>query len=448
MYTSHIGKKFFERYKKRFKVEIGIVQFFDEVFYPLFFRDKRYLIWVANSPFAQKPVVKQVESGKWTVTSKDTFEIFDIEPTISQMRNVQLLELKRKFTSENPDMSFIPGYFTADDTIDTSGMVSNTGFQMEIEDMYASWIGYCCAIKEEKSYALYIENELVFDALWDGWQEYRIWLTQTPAFKGNDVQQWNSQWVYHKLTNGDDKSFIPAIEGDSIKGVTWTKLLFSLSIGVKYKSINIYANRHIADKQKYVTLGFIEFHLKPVERIYDLYKTLFPSESITPKRFAELYETDIGFARACENGSIGLRQLEPKDLKKYFSGNEKIPSTKEYEKNKFNFQLYYIWIIAMLNNKEFLELAEETAKALHTYTAGGQRGKATRGNEVNAVLECKSKRAFADALVTIVEEDASVAPILNKTLDALHLNIPSDNVLYFITLVKFKYALPEQLLNN
>ena len=49
-------------------------------------------------------------------------------------------------------------------------------------------------------------------------------------------------------------------------------------------------------------------------------------------------------------------------------------------------------------------------------------------------------------LTPLVEKAPELASEFNATLDAVHLDIPIDNVSYFITLLRFKYSLPEQTL--
>lgn len=55
MYTSYIGKKFLKLYREKEKKphDYSAKQFFDEVFFPLFFDDEKHLMHVHGSTFFQ-----------------------------------------------------------------------------------------------------------------------------------------------------------------------------------------------------------------------------------------------------------------------------------------------------------------------------------------------------------------------------------------------------------
>jgi len=62
MYTSTVGKTFLKEYNKREKKNYTPREFFDEVFYPLFFNHPKYLFWGQNSPFVQMKKGQKVYS--------------------------------------------------------------------------------------------------------------------------------------------------------------------------------------------------------------------------------------------------------------------------------------------------------------------------------------------------------------------------------------------------
>ena len=61
MYTSYIGKKFLKIYNERMHTSLSACEFFEQVFFPLFFNDDRHLMHVSNSPFFQKPRSEDVK---------------------------------------------------------------------------------------------------------------------------------------------------------------------------------------------------------------------------------------------------------------------------------------------------------------------------------------------------------------------------------------------------
>lgn len=62
MYTSYIGKKFLKIYNEKMHTDISAEEFFDRIFFNLFFNDERHLIHVSNSPFFQKPREEDVKN--------------------------------------------------------------------------------------------------------------------------------------------------------------------------------------------------------------------------------------------------------------------------------------------------------------------------------------------------------------------------------------------------
>ncbi|MFA6877142.1 MAG: hypothetical protein WCQ87_10955, partial [Parabacteroides sp.] len=105
---------------------------------------------------------------------------------------------------------------------------------------------------------------------------------------------------------------------------------------------------------------------------------------------------------------------------------------------KINFNIYLIWILAMLNNEGLWEKAQEFAQELLTYTQGAQQAKKDRTNQINSVLASTRKQAFIENLVEIISKVENsnkiteIASIVNT--------MPSDNVPYFLTLIRFHYA--------
>ena len=55
MYTAYIGRRAIDLYNEHMREGSSLApkDFFDEVIFPIFFDDARYLFWPMNSPFAQ-----------------------------------------------------------------------------------------------------------------------------------------------------------------------------------------------------------------------------------------------------------------------------------------------------------------------------------------------------------------------------------------------------------
>ncbi|MDR1898172.1 MAG: hypothetical protein LBR10_15450, partial [Prevotellaceae bacterium] len=155
-----------------------------------------------------------------------------------------------------------------------------------------------------------------------------------------------------------------------------------------------------------------------------------------------LFGTAFGFTKACQMGAIGVNALEPKGFRDCLDkGN--IPKYNDSdEEKKINFNTYQIWLLAMLNNEQLWERAQQIALTLSNYsksdTGGKTSAKTTKSREVDTVLEAKNKKQFIDGLTVLVEQGQDIDQ-LSQIAGMLNL-MPIDNVPYFLTLIRFHYA--------
>jgi hypothetical protein len=442
MYTSVIGTYFVELYNRKFGTSLTVRQFFDDMYYPLFFDHEKFLMSPVNTPLFQLIIRKN--AGDKTARDKQIQTLHE---------NIAKFQTSSAYL---PDMASAIGYATADDYGTTSGQISSLKPMLADDDLYASWLGSGLAIGIAGGYNMLLPNDEVLWAIYEGWQVYRNKVEQTDDIN-NKIDTWNGVWLNHRLSDEYDPdnpnaNFQPVtVENgkNSFERPSWIEMFFALAHCASLR--NTQSMAYIFKfGQTNSTLGFIQLRFSDAHRMLDMYRTLFAHNAMTDYQIARLYETHLGFQRACEAGVIGLRQLEPKDLRKYMNGTDKFPTAKDYQKSPITFHLYFTWILAMLNNKDFLLLAEATASALRTYISSAKRATTTRSNEVEAVVNAKSKKAFVDALTVIAEQiiapnDGDILLALNNVVNAVHLEIPQDNVSYFITLLKFKYALSDSM---
>lgn len=436
MYTSHIGKRFVEIYNRRKNSEYTVKEFFETVFFPIFYGYPKFLNSPGNTPVFQLIISKKTGDAEERQKKK-----IEIDDKIEEYINSSAL---------TPNMSFAIGYGPADDFGTTSGQITSLKLPVGAEEIYASWIGAGLGIGIAGGQNILFDHEEILWAIYEGWHIYRKLVNQTDEVD-NKIDTWNGVWLAHRFSSG----FIPDFPEDNLNAFsigkngeakmdrpTWVELMMLLSLKFGGSALSAYV---YVFSQTNTTVGFIQIFLPQIRRVPQIYDELFASSGIKTKSLAELYETEYGFIRACEYGTIGLRQMEPKGLKKYISasGGENLPTQKEYEKSTVQFNIYITWIVAMLNNKEFVNLAESTAKMLHKYAGGEKRAKTTRSNEVKEVINAKSKKAFIDALTVIVENEPTLAVECNTAVEAMHNDVPYENVQYFITLLKFKYSLFE-----
>ena len=89
----------------------------------------------------------------------------------------------------------------------------------------------------------------------------------------------------------------------------------------------------------------------------------------------------------------------------------------------------------MLNNQELWDMSLEFAKALNAYARSGVKGKTTNSRQIDEVLKATNKRSFIEALGNIASDISDINNIQEVAL-AVN-NMPTDNVPYFLTLVRF-----------
>ena len=130
--------------------------------------------------------------------------------------------------------------------------------------------------------------------------------------------------------------------------------------------------------------------------------------------------------------------MEPKGLEEYVSA-KKIPKYKKDDtKQTILFNTYITWIIAMLNNEELWLKAQEFATVLQNFSKGDKQAKTSNSRKVDEVIKATNKMSFINSLVDIVssctdsEAISEIASVVNT--------MPTENVPYFLTLVRFQYA--------
>lgn len=435
MYTSYIGKKFLKLYNERNNTDYTARRFFDEVFFEIFFRDESHLMHVGNSPFFQKPKEEDVRKrgGK----------------SLAQLHN-----LHENIKNDEPNMSIFVGYAAKDLQGNTSGQLTTMDFKINDEEMYASWFGAALGIGVEGGLVMLIDEPEILWFLYEGWTQYRNFLNQTPGLKDKQIETWNGHWLCHRLSRNFDTSepwrgFNIRIENvlgkNAIPTKEWVKVISALSHKYPNRVFTAYCYNL---SQTNTTLGFINIYLPQVRTLFELRDAIFidgSSVGLEDNEIEEL-ETFFTFKNACKAGVIGLKALEPNKLRSYMpKGSTDYAQGKEFkfddEKSYKNFQLFKLWIIAMLNKTELLKLAADLAAVLiahETKDRSQSRGKTLEANEVNQVREAKNKKSFIEALIPILEKAPEKAEELHQTMEQV-VKMPTDNFPLFSTLVRFEY---------
>lgn len=436
MYTSYIGKKFLKLYNERNKVNLTPKDFFDDIQFPLFFDDKRHFMHVHGSSFFQKV-------GK-DYNQKEKESIY------------RLNRLHNDIYSKKISGSTYVGYAAEQITATTSGQVSGINYLIDEDEIYSSWIGAGLGLGVEGRFVFLIDNDEIIWHIYEGWQYYRKYLNQTPIIKDKEIEYWNSWWLIHALSSSynlkaPEESFNinhNTSAGETrISKKTWSEVLISIS-RKHYTENKIVIYAYQLDKTN-TTLGFINVFLKNVHELYEWRDYVFIDESntILSDLQIEQLSTRYYLKDACKFGTIGLKALEPAKLREYMpKGSILYAQGKDYkfndEESYFNYKLFKIWIYAMLNKKEIIQLADQLALILLNHEQANKeesRGKTGKGEKVKKVIESRYFKEFAENVKPIISKENSSA--LEKIVQMSYLEIASDNFPLFLTLVRFQYQI-------
>ncbi|MDI9874219.1 hypothetical protein [Flectobacillus rivi] len=435
MYTSYIGKKFLLLYKEKEKKpqDYSAKQFFDEVFFPLFFDSEKHLMHVGNSPFFQKPTEDAIKLN-------------------GSKSKAQLFNLRKKIESGIPSGSIYVGYGAEEIQATSSGQLSSINIEINEEEIYTSWIGQGLGIGVSGGFVMLLQEDEILLSLFEGWKYYRQYLVQTPKVKDKQIETWNGQWLCHFLS--DDFNINRPFDGFSIETTevqgniaiptkAWSMVIFALTKQFHGK-ITAYAYNL---SQTNTTLGFINIYLPEIEYLYELKDKLFIERAeviLNRKQISEL-ETFFNFRSACKIGTIGLKALEPRGLREFMpKGSVDFAQGKEFKFSNENsyqlFQLYQIWITAMLNKTELLNLASNVAKTLIDLESNQSDREKTKNTQLRTskeVMEAKTTKDFIDGLVEIISKEN--ADTFKNVVEQV-LKMPSDNFPLFNTLIRFEYS--------
>jgi hypothetical protein len=426
MYTSYIGHKFLRLYNEREGKNLTAREFFDEVLFPLFFDAPKHFINVSNSSFFQPVKESELVNG------------------ITKSR-AQLQRLHKTIESKTPDGSSMVGYAAGGQDGTTSGQVSTSvKTPLSKDDVYASWIGAGFGVYAGEKLSFYLDEPDVLWAIFSGWIAYRSFLTQTPGLKGNQIETWNGRWLCRIFQKNYllGEVFIPPTKLNPTKDMAldaadWPEIVLALCR--KFGNLDLTVNAYGFGSTN-ITAGFVPIRLREIQKLYEVRDHLFGKSELAeeyPNWLDLLYETELGFRRACERGQIGLLAFEPADIRKHIkdSQNQKLATAKEA---RFHFIIYQIWITAMLNNTELYQLAVEAAKAFQLFEEAAEKGKSTRANAVKSLFEASSKKDYLNQLADIVKEDGTTAAVLERVADTIW-HLPTDKFPLFAALIRFQY---------
>lgn len=483
MIAANIGKIFLDAYNEKYKSNYSAKQFFEEKYFKLFFNHEKYMQWITNSPFVQGITtsddgeygveidkVKMGDENKIRLSFQEAYLKYgekritrktDNKKKIikillkndEKQRTERLEEFKNKTDKNDADASIAIGFPSLDMIASTSGQITNMKLPLNKEDVYLSWIGSGFGVGVQSGLSLLFADKRILLDIYEGWQLYRDYLNKTPKLRGNQINTWNGQWIAHRY---DKRLFSPTNPTASFSGFepmkdggmevstqSWTKVM--IGIARTYPDTNLTAYIYSLG-QTNITVGFIPFELSRIRQPYDLYEKYF---NVKPEFAEQLFGTKLGFAKACQMGAIGVNALEPKGFKDSFDKGVIPKYSSNDEDKKINFNIYQIWLLSMLNNEELWEQSQQIAITLSDYSKSKEKAnspvqktgaKTSKSREVDTLLTATNKKQFIDGLRAIVDgSETEKVESLKEIAKSINL-MPIDNVPYFLTLVRFQYA--------
>lgn len=443
MYTSYIGKKFLKLYNEKEGTNLSAEKLFNDLVFQLFFNDEKHFINVANSSFFQSVSKNLTDTGK-------------------SIHQIKLERFHKNVKEGGASLTTLVGYAAQGVNAGTSGQLTSMKTDIETEEMYASWAGVGLSISLGGDFSILIDEPEVLLGLSKGWEVYRKYLLQTPSLKGNQIDVWNSYWLCHVLSNNFDESDpligfelpqpVPC-KSDKWKkmgllefeSINWVKVIFALAKRYPNKIFTVNAFKFADTNQ---TLGFVNLYLPDIKRIYEVRDALFISknESALTDFEIENLSSFFFFKEACKFGTIGLRAIEPENLRAYMPfGTFPFAQGKDFkfsnEKSYSEYKLFKTWIIAMLNKTELLSMASNIAQVLtriEDKSKEAKRGKTVTEQETKKIIETKSIKSFIDELVVVMEKSPSDSTLIREIVEEV-IKMPYDLFPLFVTLVKFEY---------
>lgn len=221
--------------------------------------------------------------------------------------------------------------------------------------------------------------------------------------------------------------------GMEVNTLSWTKVLVGIARSFPDTTLTAYV---YSLGQMNITVGFIPFELPRIRQPYELYEKFVGTTK--SDLVDQLFGTAIGFTKACQMGTVGVNALEPKGFRDCLDKGVVPKYNTSDEEKLINFNTYQIWLLAMLNNEQLWKKAQNIAAILHTYSLSDKNAKKVKSQEVTNLLASVNKKQFIESLIEIVKGSTETDQ-LAEIAEIIH-SMPIDNVSYFLTLIRFQYA--------
>lgn len=439
MYVSFIGKKLVEIYNEKHDKEFTCEEFFDIVMFPLFFQEGCYLMHVGNSPIHQPS--------------------FKMDDKYSSEMEARLAKLKKDVSNGVLSMSTMVSGPTLDINNLTSGQISDTGYEYESEDYYASWIGQALAIATNDAHCFLINNHELLYKIFQGWIHYKDFLVCNGNMKDKQIETWNGYWLSGIVMNKFEPVSWTDITYDlretdknsAMKCKNWNEILFYLSKFFDCDNEFIYCHK-LGQMNK--TVGWINVEFKDFRKMYKLVDSKYTKalDQRLNKKDIETYRPASSIVDVCLRGSVDINLLEPYTFRKYvtkglsqYAGGKNFKFDKE-ELIKENL-IIKTWIMGVLEKDELNDMAGEVAEMMIDFENDYPKKKSSVVQLIKDTLASRSLEKFIECMTEILKLHKSSAGTIEVTVSSL-IMIEKDSFYLFLTLLKFNYELKKTISNE
>lgn len=433
-------------------IENSSESFFANVYFPLFYDHEKYMQWVINSPFVQN-IKKQIVNGV-----KGKLKMPDEESRKVRMNQLKD-KIKVKAKNGSLDGSVAIGFPASKLTDNASGQVSNLHIPFTSDDVFLSWIGSGLGLGLKGKYVIFINDPRILYSIFEGWAVYRYeYLNHETYSKNlvpNQIDDWNTQWLYHILDEDLNQEFPlfglnPIEKSDKssnmfVKNQSWFTLFYRIANFHPNTTLNSYV---CSMGKTNKTIGFIPIELSAFRSLKRIYKMVLGLNFSNAPNFLSIYkvENDDSFIKACEAGKIGINSLIPKDLRPFFITKDGKLKTLNLSKpeNLNKLFIFKTWLLAMLNKEDMLQFSNEVAEKLSEYSDKEKDGRSKRDGEIKNFFASSSKNELLKNIIVIEEKASpSVQANLKKLRDEIHFLSNAQDWQYLILLIRFDFILQQ-----
>ena len=446
MNTIYVGKLLLGTLSEERGESIDAHAFFEKEFWPVMFNshDSSHLMQVHSSDFFQPSYPKLAEKAGISIT---------------EFRKRKYLENLRETSAgeKAPTGNIGVGFMASGPKETTYGQVTDLPIQFSEEELLCSWFGGALGIGFGGGFDFLSTEPELIRFIYRGWKYYRKFMEETPNLKGRQIETWNGLWLLHGLEyrNNDLKSYDALSQKvgsslDSSKDVVkldrpeWSDQILVLAKALGGDEPLTLHGYSFGSTNK--TLGYMQVQIPKVRKFSQLFDHFVAQETeIKSLALQEVFKAHYSMRLAARYGRLGLRALTPKNIPKHLGRDAPSLSTlqKDFQKDPYQFIIYKSWIIAMLNNEELHELAENLAKALLDYKNRGRDEFSTAGDKsknIERLWERRHPSPFIDRLTDIVDETPQPPEIFKDVSKAVANKMTPDQFQLFQSLLRFEYT--------